>query len=610
MSHQKPAMKKLLLVTLLLAVKFASAQTFSTSTWVAIPDNGPQVSVPVTVSGLPFSINSAFGIVEVCLEITHTWDADLEVRLKSPDNTSIILFSGVGGSGDNFTGTCLSNNGSNGFILNASAPFSGTYIPFNGLNVFNNNQNPNGTWELLVRDTYAADTGSIHFFSISFSNNPPPDPGPPPVICTTCACPNGAPTCPLLPDMTASALCIIQQMNETPGFLEIGNATPNIGWGPLEVHGTGNCYCDTIPVPCTQSQCPNGTPVKEAIYQTIYTRVNNSDTLQSYNVPAGFMSFHLTHGHMHVDNWASFTIRQATSNPDATTWPILATGTKQSFCLINLSSCTNSHGYCVNNQGDTLHTNQILNAGFGVVSGCGRHQGIYPGMLDIYSIGLNDPIPLNGLCNGDYYLVSITDPDNNFVESDETNNWVAVPITLTQQMQPPSASFNITQNGGSPQVGFTAVNLINATSFYWNFGDGNIDSLNNPVVHQYGANGIYPVTLTVVSPCGTFTQTDTVIVTTVSVNENLPASFYASLSPNPCQEKSELKFYSFGTADVTSITLTDLQGKEISTLVSGRVTEGNHRLIIDVKSLGLSSGVYFVRINNGKMVHTLKLTVM
>lgn len=603
-------MKKLILFALLLAFKFVSAQTFSTTTWVAIPDNGPQVSVPVAVSGLPASINSSFGFVQVCLEITHTWDADLEVRLKSPDNTNIILFSGVGGSENNFTGTCLSNNGGNGFILNANAPFTGNYIPFNGLNVFNNNQDPNGTWELLVRDTYSADTGSIHFASITFSNNPPPDPGPPPVICSTCACPSGAATCPLMPDMTASALCIIQQMNETPGFVDIGNATPNIGWGPLEVHGTGNCYCDTVPVPCTLSQCPNGTQVKEAIYQTIYTRVNNNDTLQSYNVPAGYMSFHPNHGHMHVDNWASYSIRQATSNPDATTWPILAAGTKQSFCLINLSSCTASHGYCVNNQGDTLHTNQVLNGGFGVISGCGRHQGIYTGMLDIYAMGLNDPIPLNGLCNGDYYIVSITDPDNNFVEADENNNWVAVPITLTQQMQPPSAAFNITQNGGSPNVGFTASNLVNATSFYWDFGDGNIDSTNNPVIHTYSANGTYIVTFTVISPCGIFTVTDTVVVTTVSVSENLPASFYVSITPNPVNEKAVLKFYSFGTQEIPGISLVDIHGKVIHQLLNKRFAEGYHQIELDVKSLQLSAGVYMLRINNGRQIHTLRFTVI
>jgi subtilisin-like proprotein convertase family protein len=602
--------KSILLILFVLTSFLANSQTFSTSTLIPIPDNGPQVSVPVVISGLPSSINSSFGFVQVCMEITHTWDADLEVRLKSPDNTNIILFSGVGGSNDNFTGTCLANNGNNGFILNAGAPFTGNYIPFNGLNVFNNNQDPNGTWELLVRDTYAADTGSIHFVSITFGNNPPPDPGPPPVICSTCACPNGAATCPLMPDMTSSALCIIQQMNETPGFLDIGNATPNIGWGPLEVHGTGNCFCDTVPVACTVSICPNGSPVREAIYQTIYTRVNNNDTLQSYDVPAGFMSFHQNHGHMHVDNWASFTIRQATSNPDATTWPILATGTKQSFCLINLSSCTASHGYCVNNQGDTLHTNQVLNGGFGVISGCGRHQGIYSGMLDIYAMGLNDPIPLNGLCNGNYYLVSITDPDSNFVESDETNNWVAVPITLTQQMAPPSASFNITQNGGNPQAGFTAVNLVNATSFYWDFGDGNVDSTNNPVIHTYTANGTYIVTFTVNSPCGTFTVTDTVVVTTVSVSENLPASFYVSLIPNPVNEKSTLKYYSFGSAEITDVTLFDIHGKEVTNLLYDHLKEGYHQLEINVKSLGLNLGVYLLRIKNGKQVHTLRLIII
>jgi len=38
-----------------------------------------------------------------------------------------------------------------------------------------------------------------------------------------------------------------------------------------------------------------------------------------------------------------------------------------------------------------------------------------------------------GTCNGRYYIVSVTDPDNNFLEISETNNHIAVPITLIRQ---------------------------------------------------------------------------------------------------------------------------------------------------------------------------------
>lgn len=593
-------MRKLLLLFFAAFPSLLFAQTFSVSVNVLIPDNGgPIATVPITVSGLPASINSSFGISEVCIDITHTWDSDLDIRLESPDGTIMTLASGLGNDGDNYTGTCFANNGPSGFITNSAAPFTGTFVPMYSLNVFNNNQDPNGTWQLLVDDTYAADTGSIHFLSLTFSANPPPDPGPPPVLCTFCVCPGATASCDLLPDMTASELIIQQQHIENFGSFNISNATPNIGSGPLEVHGTGDCFCDTVAVPCTTPLCPNGQPVKEHVIQRVYVRTNNNDTLTFYDVIAGTMSYHPNHGHTHIDDWASYTIRSSTSNPDATTWPILGTGTKQSFCLINLGDCTTDYGYCVDTAGNILAMNDVLNAGFGFVSGCGRDQGIYPGMLDIYDMSLNDPIDLTGICNGDYYLVSITDPNNNFVESNDNNNWVAVPITLTQQMDGPAADFSLIQ--ASTQVAVTAIDLTNATSFIWDFGDGTIDTVNASTIHTYTANGTYIITFTVYSPCGTYIHTDTVTITTVGINTNtIPDEYYLKALPNPAKGITEINYYVSGNNEQVKIELFNVVGKKLSTLLDDVMALGNHKLALNFNDLQLSNGVYFVKMTSGE----------
>ena len=47
--------------------------------------------------------------IDVELDITHTWDGDLDVFLTSPGGTTVELFSGVGGSGDNFIDTLLND---------------------------------------------------------------------------------------------------------------------------------------------------------------------------------------------------------------------------------------------------------------------------------------------------------------------------------------------------------------------------------------------------------------------------------------------------------------------------------------------------------------------
>src|SRR6185436_1670587 len=290
-------MQKLLLTLLAAIPSFAFSQSFTYTGNLPIPDNATEVCVPVSVSGLPGVINSVFGLSGMCFDITHTYDSDLQIRLKSPNGNSIFLANAVGGSDDNFTNTCIAENGANGFLVNGAAPFTGIYIPLESLNLLNNGQNPNGTWLLCVTDAVAVDTGSIHSVTLTFSNNPPADPPPPPVLCTFCTCPGGTPDCDLLPDMTASALSISKDINpfthqsifEIPGNLNFDNATPNIGRGPLEIRGGDSCYCDSVLVPCTTTSCPSGNPVKHVVHQIVYHRQNNNDTLSFYERTAGFM---------------------------------------------------------------------------------------------------------------------------------------------------------------------------------------------------------------------------------------------------------------------------------------------------------------------------------
>jgi hypothetical protein len=86
----------------------------------------------------------------------------------------------------------------------------------------------------------------------------------------------------------------------------------------------------------------------------------------------------------------------------------------------------------------------------------------------VYSEGLNDPIPLNNICNGTYYIVSITDPENKFLESDETNNVVAVPITLTKQSATPAITSSSPYLCGAGDVMTLTANV--APSYLWSTG--------------------------------------------------------------------------------------------------------------------------------------------
>jgi subtilisin-like proprotein convertase family protein len=128
---------------------------------------------PLVISGLnPATIDSLnFGLETVCINLTHTWDADLEIYIVAPDGTTAMLVSGQGGADDDYTNTCF-NQYASASIVTGTAPFTGTFKPMGQLGLLNNSQAGNGTWVLRVIDTYPADAGTMINWSIQFGNNP------------------------------------------------------------------------------------------------------------------------------------------------------------------------------------------------------------------------------------------------------------------------------------------------------------------------------------------------------------------------------------------------------------------------------------------------------
>jgi hypothetical protein len=67
------------------------SQTFSATVNTTIPDASDAIVSGIDVSGLPESIDTTFGVESICLNITHTWDADLEIKLIAPDGTVMVI---------------------------------------------------------------------------------------------------------------------------------------------------------------------------------------------------------------------------------------------------------------------------------------------------------------------------------------------------------------------------------------------------------------------------------------------------------------------------------------------------------------------------------------
>lgn len=165
-------MKNIFFLALITISAACSAQTFTANPNSAINDNAT-TDYNLTVSGLsPSTIDTLnFGLETVCINLTHTWDSDLNIYIIAPDGTSSALTMGQGGSDDNYTNTCFNENASQS-ITAGSAPFTGTFRPMGEIGRVNNGQNGNGLWKLRVIDTYPADAGTVISFSITFGNNP------------------------------------------------------------------------------------------------------------------------------------------------------------------------------------------------------------------------------------------------------------------------------------------------------------------------------------------------------------------------------------------------------------------------------------------------------
>lgn len=587
-------MKKQLLILLcfLSSTAIAQLQTFSYSGSLpaAIPDNNTEVSFPVNVTGLPSQINSSYGLMQVCISITHSWDSDLKISLTSPGGTEIILSLHNGGAGANYSATCFRMDAPVA-IGSANAPFQGNFIPDQSINYVNNNQNPNGTWTLKVIDVFPSSAGMLNSFAMQFSSNPPPDPSSS-VVCTTtnatgCTCKNPALNdCDLLPDLVVSYVVIRDGWNETPGHVDLPNAVIDIGSGPVEMKPTGQCFCDTVSVPCTVSMCPNGSPPKERVNQRIYHK-NSNGLMTYYDSPAGTQSFHPAHNHVHAEEFCEFSLRVSNGNPDATTWPLVGTCLKQGYCMINMGDCNSMDSICMSN--GTVITNSMLpNLDLGTVTGCSSAgQGIFVGNYDIYSSGFGQVIDVPNICNGTYYIVTIIDPYGHFIEEDETNNWVAVPVTLTMQPGAPlNASF--TYLPYAMQVAF--FNYTVGVTRTWDFGDGTVLTAPYPV-HTYAGPGTYIVTLTVFNGTCASTSAQTIVISPTGINEGQSGLFDLKIYPNPSNENFNLEYQLVNQSEVT-IDVLNILGEKIKTVSEGAQLSGKH--IFELNEL--SAGTYFVRL--------------
>ncbi|MBK8363079.1 MAG: HYR domain-containing protein [Bacteroidetes bacterium] len=141
------------------------------------------VSDTITVYDAPTSM-AAVTSFSVTVNITHSYDSDVEIYLVRPGGTltvaangtythtisaggSVCLAADAGGTGNNFTSTVFSSLGTQTCVANGNPPFTGTFLPENAFSTLTGD--PNGVWTLKVADDAAQDNGTLLNWTITMN---------------------------------------------------------------------------------------------------------------------------------------------------------------------------------------------------------------------------------------------------------------------------------------------------------------------------------------------------------------------------------------------------------------------------------------------------------
>jgi hypothetical protein len=215
------------------------------------------------------------------------------------------------------------------------------------------------------------------------------------------ALPGTAQSDPLYPDIVEEISHLQIQNEQQREMLRFSTNHINLGDGPLQVRGG-----DEV-APCTidgvdYEQCTHAT---QEVLDADGNIVDTND--------AGVALFHPQHNHWHQSAVALFEIRQ--DNLDG---PVFVEGVKETFCLV-----------------DNDATDLVQKGSSRGYFDCNRElQGISVGWSDGYHQSTpGQELDITGASEGIYYLTHEADPEQHWIETDETNNFAWVKFKLSRK---------------------------------------------------------------------------------------------------------------------------------------------------------------------------------
>ncbi|MEZ4777586.1 MAG: PKD domain-containing protein [Bacteroidia bacterium] len=193
---------------------------------------------------------------------------------------------------------------------------------------------------------------------------------------------------------------------------------------------------------------------------------------------------------------------------------------------------------------------------------------------------------VTGLMTGDYTGI-ITDANGCQLTSPT--------LTVIALDTLPIAEFSVASVSGA---NVTFVNSsVGADSVSWDFGDTNTSTDLNPV-HTYSVNGIYTVTLTAYNGCGNTVYSDSVMVTTVGIKDDLLGQ-RIQVYPNPNSGSFDVRFEEVSLSDV-SLSIFGMDGKQIYSRTIDQISG----VFVQEVSLtnNIAKGVYLLEIRSSDAI--------
>ncbi len=135
-------------------------------------------------NGLPVTmpLGATIDSIRVKVNLTHTYDGDLNIHLRSPNAQVVNLINQRGGTGENMVNTQISSNTANVSMASGTPPYTNalfradlatltTTVPATTTNTFSNLFVPGTgaaeTWTISVHDMFGADMGIFQDWSIT-----------------------------------------------------------------------------------------------------------------------------------------------------------------------------------------------------------------------------------------------------------------------------------------------------------------------------------------------------------------------------------------------------------------------------------------------------------